>query len=103
MVVLSEALGFPMVGLLEASQYSYGWTYGGPPGFVWLNSWKPPGLRIVLLLEDSRYLPGWTLRSPPVFVWLDYQRLPGLCIAGLLGTPGFRMVGILEAPQLSYG
>ena len=38
MVELFEASGFRIVGLLEASRYSYGWTLDVPPVFVWLDS-----------------------------------------------------------------
>ena len=58
-----------MVGLLEAFRYSYGWTVGGPrywygrnlggpPVFVWLDSLRTPGFRIVELFEVSRFSHG---------------------------------------------
>ena len=61
MVGLSGALpGIRMVGFLEAPRYSYGWTLRGPPVFVWMESWRPPGFRIVGLLE-----------ALPIFEWMD--------------------------------
>ena len=71
-----------MVIILEALQYSYGWTLRGSPVFVWLNILRstgfcvvgliePPGIRMVGLSETPWFSNGWTLRGRPVFVWLD--------------------------------
>ena len=79
MILLSEALGFRMVGLLDH------------PGIRLVVLKVSPGFRIVGLLVTPLFLFGWTLRGLPVLVWLDFQR-----------PPGFRIVGLSEALRCSY-
>ena len=82
---------FRMVGLFEVLQYFYGRTLGGPPVpcmfelfedqrlsygltlklppvFVWLDSLRPSGFRLVGHLEAHRFSNGCTPRDPSFFV-----------------------------------
>ena len=47
MVGLLEALRFPNEWILRHLRFSHGWTLAGPPVFVWFNSLRPPGFRMV--------------------------------------------------------
>ena len=81
MVVLLEAPGIRMVGLLDGPRCLYGWNLRCSPVFVWLNTLEPPGFRTVRLLEVFRFRMVVLLERPS----------------------GTRMVGLLEATRFSYG
>ena len=116
-----------MVGLLEASRYSYGCLKAPPPPpvFVRLDCYRPPGIRRDGLLEATRFSYGWPHRGLPVFVWLKSEAsrisygwtLRGPPVSVYLNSlipfgfrtvrhseaPRFGMVGLLDAPRYSYG
>ena len=72
--------GIRMVGLLEVFRYLFGWTLGGSPVFIWLDSQRLPDFRMFGLIEAHRFKSGCFLRNPS----------------------GFRVVVLFEAPRLSY-
>ena len=105
-----------MVRLFEASRNSYFLTLRGPPAFRMGGFLEALGFRMVGLLKAPRFSNDWTFGGFAVFLWLYTSkalRLPygrsfrgssGFRIVGILRPPpGFRMVGILEVLQYSYG